>query len=166
MISPGSEHRKHPPIPAGPPHGASRLGDAPPPDTSRLRIFHAMAVRLDRWLWAARFYKTRSLAAQAIDGGKVRVNGARVKRAKGIVSGDEVRITKPPFEYTVVVQQESEHRRSAEAAHALYLETEASLAARERLRLQLRLQPSVTYDGKGRPTKRDRRAIQRLKRHR
>jgi ribosome-associated heat shock protein Hsp15 len=121
-------------------------------------------VRLDRWLWAARFFKTRSLAATAIDGGKVQVNGARVKRASHVHEGDLVRIRKPPYETTVEVVALSEHRGPAKAAHELYRETAESVAARELLRTQLKSQPSLAYEGKGRPTKRDRRAIDQFKR--
>lgn len=126
----------------------------------------ASAVRLDRWLWAARFFKTRSLAAQAADGGKVHVNGQRVKRSRQVTVGDELRIRKPPFEYRVIVRGLSEHRGPAKQAQQLYEETAASQRARERLRLQLRYQPTVTYEGKGRPTKKQRREIERLKRNR
>lgn len=123
-------------------------------------------VRLDKWLWAARFYKTRSLAADAIDGGKVQVNGARVKRARPVAVGDELRIRKPPFEFVLTVCALSEHRRSAAEARALYEETPDSIAAREKLRSQLRHEPTVAYEGKGRPTKKERRAIDRFKRGR
>jgi len=121
-------------------------------------------VRLDRWLWAARFFKTRSVAARAIDGGKVQVNGARVKRSMAIHVGDTLRITKSPFELTVVVRALSEHRGSASVAETLYEETPASREAREQLRLQLKYQPQVAYDGRGRPTKKDRRQLDRFKR--
>lgn len=123
-------------------------------------------VRFDRWLWAARFYKTRSLAAQAIDGGKVHLNGTRAKRSKGLQVGDQVRISKPPFEWIVIVRGLSEHRGAATEATQLYDETPASLEARETLRIRLKQQPNVAYEGKGRPTKKDRRAIERLKRRR
>lgn len=121
-------------------------------------------VRLDRWLWAARFFKTRSLAATAIDGGKVQVNGARVKRAAPIGTGDEVRIRKPPYEFVLEVLRASEHRGPAAEAQQLYRETDASVRARETLREQLRLQPHVSFEGKGRPTKKDRRDLDRLRR--
>jgi ribosome-associated heat shock protein Hsp15 len=78
-------------------------------------------VRLDRWLWAARFYKTRSLAARAIDGGKVQLNGTRVKRSALVHHDDTVRIRKPPVEYVVRVRELSEHRGSASVAQALYV---------------------------------------------
>ncbi len=123
-------------------------------------------VRLDRWLWAARFYKTRSLAAAAIDGGKVQHRGMRVKRSQLVLVGDEIRIRKPPYEFFVVVRALAEHRGSAADAQQLYRETPASISAREQLRQQLRHQPTVTYEGKGRPTKKDRRKIDRFRRDR
>ncbi len=122
------------------------------------------AVRLDRWLWAARWFKTRAIATASIEGGKVHVNGVRVKRSKLIRVGDELRISKPPFEFLVNVMALSEHRGSASVAQTLYREQETSIAKRERLKEQLRHQPSVTYEGKGRPTKKDRRRIDRFKR--
>lgn len=120
-------------------------------------------VRLDRWLWAARFYKTRSVAARAVDGGKVQVNGTRVKRSALVHPDDLVRIRKPPFEYVVKVRGLSEHRGPAAVAQSLYAETPESIEARDRLRAQLRHQPHTAYEGKGRPTKKDRREIERLK---
>ncbi len=119
-------------------------------------------VRLDRWLWAARWFKTRALAAGAIAGGKIRVNGERPKRARLISVGDEVRVRRGPFEFHLKVRGLSETRGPANVAQALYQETAASLEARTLLALRLRAQPQVTYAGKGRPTKRDRRAIERL----
>ena len=123
-------------------------------------------VRLDRWLWAARFYKTRSIAADAIDGGKVQVNGTRVKRSKLIEVGDRLRIRKPPYEFVVGVMRLSEHRGPAKIAQTLYEETPESVHAREALRSQLKHQPVTAFEGKGRPTKKDRRLIDRFKRGR
>ncbi|MGD8726548.1 MAG: RNA-binding S4 domain-containing protein [Gemmatimonadales bacterium] len=123
-------------------------------------------VRLDRWLWAARFYKTRSLAAAAIDGGKVQVNGTRVKRSSTVHVGDTIRVRKPPYETIVEIVELSEHRGPAKLAQTLYRETPESVAAREELRAQLKHQPHATYNGKGRPTKKDRRDIERFKRGR
>ena len=123
---------------------------------------HDAKVRLDRWLWAARWFKTRALAAQAIAGGKIRVNGERPKRARLISVGDEVRVRKGPFEFHLEVRDLSETRGPANVAQALYQETAASQVARAMLALQLKAQPQITYTGKGRPTKRDRRAIERL----
>lgn len=120
-------------------------------------------VRLDKWLWAARFYKTRGLAADAIDGGKVDVNGARAKRAKMVQVGDEVRVRQPPFEHTVMVRGVSERRGPASVAATLYEETAESKAKRDALALQIRSMPSGDWET-GRPTKRDRREIERFRR--
>ncbi len=121
-------------------------------------------VRLDRWLWAARWFKTRALASRALAGGKIRVNGERPKRARLIGLGDEVRIRRGPFEFHVIVRGLAEQRGPASVAARLYQETPTSVEARSRLALALRQQPQISYDGTGRPTKRDRRAIERLKR--
>jgi ribosome-associated heat shock protein Hsp15 len=121
-------------------------------------------VRLDKWLWAARFYKTRGLAAEAIDGGKVDVNGARAKRAKMVQLGDEVRVKQTPFEHVVLVRGISERRGPASVAATLYEETAESKAKREALATQIRSMPGDDWDS-GRPTKRDRREIERFKRH-
>lgn len=127
---------------------------------------HSDKVRLDRWLWASRFFKTRSLAAEAIDGGKVQVNDVRVKRSKQIEIGDVLHIRKPPYEFIVEVRQLAEHRAAAKVAQTFYQETPESAHSREMLRTQLKLQPKAAYDGGGRPNKRDRRQIDRFKRGR
>ena len=125
---------------------------------------HDGRVRADKWLWAARFYKTRSLATEAIAGGKVQVNGERVKPAKAIQVGDEVRIRQGTYEYHVVVRELAERRGPAARAAALYEETTASREARERIALQLKTMHAVFVpEQRGRPTKRDRRAIERFK---
>jgi ribosome-associated heat shock protein Hsp15 len=121
-------------------------------------------VRLDKWLWAARFYKTRGLAAEAVEGGKVQVNGDRVKRAKAVQAGDEIRIRQGPYEHLIVVRALAERRGPATAAAALYEERPESVAAREAMALQLRtLHAAFVPDSKGRPTKRDRRELEKLK---
>lgn len=120
-------------------------------------------VRLDRWLWAARFFKTRALAAAAVAAGKVELNGARAKRAKPLAVGDRLRIRRGPFEYIVVVRALAQQRASVAAAAALYEEDAEAKRRRERLAEQLRVAPSLRYEGKGRPTKKDRREIERLR---
>ncbi|HYT72684.1 MAG TPA: S4 domain-containing protein [Gemmatimonadales bacterium] len=120
-------------------------------------------VRLDTWLWAARFFKTRAVAAAAIDGGKVEVNGARAKRSKLLSLGDELRVRKGPFEYRIAVRGLSERRGPPRIAAGLYEEDAEARRLRERLAEQLRLAPSLRYEGKGRPTKRERRRIEKLK---
>lgn len=119
-------------------------------------------VRLDRWLWAARFFKTRALAAAAIGAGKVHVNGERAKRAKLVAPGDRLRVRRGPFEYLVTVRQVSEHRGPGAAAAALYEEDAEGKRLREQLARELRVAPPPRYEGKGRPTKRDRRALDEL----
>jgi ribosome-associated heat shock protein Hsp15 len=119
--------------------------------------------RIDKWLWAARFYKTRALAADAIAGGKVQVNGDRVKRAKPLQIGDEVRIRQGPYEHHVIVRELSDRRGPAVQAAALYQEKPESRAAREALALQLKSVHSAFLPDRGRPTKKDRREINRLK---
>jgi ribosome-associated heat shock protein Hsp15 len=120
-------------------------------------------VRLDKWLWAARFFKTRSAAAQAVDGGKVDVNGERGKRARMVQLGETITIRRPPYEHQVVVRGVAELRGSAVIAATLYEETAASRLARETLAFQLKNAPTLSFQGGGRPTKRDRREIERLK---
>ncbi len=121
-------------------------------------------VRADKWLWAARFYKTRSLAAEAIAGGKVQVNGERVKRAKPIQIGDEVRVRQGPYEHQVLVRELSERRGPASDAARMYEEKPESRAAREAMALQLKSLHAAFVPERGRPTKKDRREINRLKR--
>ena len=117
-------------------------------------------VRIDKWLWAARFFKTRSLATDAVTGGKVEVNGERAKPAKAVKAGDEVRLRLGPYEHTLIVRALGERRGSATVAQSLYEETEASRAARERLASQLKLAPAgFVFEEKGRPTKKDRRDL-------
>ena len=120
-------------------------------------------VRIDKWLWAARFFKTRSLATEAVDGGKVEVNGERAKPAKLIKAGDEVRLRLGPYEHILMVRALAERRGPASAAQALYEETEASRAERDKLAAQLRMAPAAfVYEEKGRPTKKDRRDLSRF----
>lgn len=122
-----------------------------------------MSVRLDKWLWAARFFKTRSLATEAVAGGKVEVNGERAKPAKAINPGDEIRVRLAPYEHVLIVRQLAERRGPAAAAHALYEETAASREARERLAAQLEIAPpAFVFEDKGRPTKKDRRDLARF----
>lgn len=120
-------------------------------------------VRIDRWLWAARFFKTRSLAAEAIDGGKVEVNGDRAKRSKLLAVGDTVRVRVGQDEWTVMVRGLSERRGPAREAQALYEETEDSRRERERLAEARRLSAPTFDFAEGKPTKKDRRSMRRLR---
>lgn len=121
-------------------------------------------MRLDKWLWAARFFKTRSLAASEVDAGHVDLNGERAKPAKQLRVGDELRIRLNQYTFVVHVRGLAERRGPASVAQTLYEETEASRQERARLAEQRRLAPSPTYEEGGRPTKRDRRDISRIKR--
>jgi ribosome-associated heat shock protein Hsp15 len=117
-------------------------------------------LRVDKWLWAARFFKTRSLAAHAVEAGKVLVNGARVKPAKALKPGDELQIRTPVFEYTVHVAQLAGRRGSATLAAQLYAETDESRRKREATkRARIEREPGI----RGRPTKRTRRRLQKLR---
>jgi ribosome-associated heat shock protein Hsp15 len=118
--------------------------------------------RIDKWLWAARFFKTRSLATQAVEGGKVLLNSERVKPAKGLRVGDELRIRTPVFEYTVQVAALSDKRGSASVAALLFTETPESIAKRDAARADRPPRDPSTFI-RGRPTKRDRRQLQRLR---
>ena len=117
-------------------------------------------VRLDKWLWAARFFKTRSLATDAVTGGKVEVNGDHAKPAKAIKPGDEVRLRLGPYEHILIVRALADRRGSATIAQTLYEETDASREAREKLSAQLKMAPAAfVFEEKGRPTKKDRRDL-------
>lgn len=120
------------------------------------------AVRLDKWLWAARFFKTRSAATDAVHGGKVAVNEEPAKPARSVKVGDTIRVRLPPFEHIVTVTGLAERRGSAEQAAALCTETAASLAARERQRELLKVAPVFAFET-GKPNKKDRRALERLR---
>lgn len=126
-------------------------------------IVPADAARLDKWLWAARFFKTRALAAEAIDGGKVHLNGERVKRSKGVKITDEVRVRLGPYEHRVIVKSVSDRRGPAAVAATLYEELAESRAAREALLERRRMEIAAGADDPGRPSKRDRRQIEQLR---
>jgi len=120
-------------------------------------------MRLDKWLWAARFFKTRNLAQAAVEGGRVKLGGERVKPAKELRLGDRVQITVGELAWDVVVAKMSERRGPASVARTLYEEIDASRAAREVKLEARRLQVEPARGLKGRPTKRDRRALDRLR---
>lgn len=118
-------------------------------------------VRIDKWLWAARFYKTRGLATEEIDKGRVRINDVEVKPAKEVKIGDTVALRQGPVTRTLLVRAISDKRGGAPQAQLLYEETEASLRLREQLSEQRRLEPATSQEH-GRPTKRDRRDIDKV----
>ena len=121
-------------------------------------------VRIDKWLWAARFFKTRALAVDAIGSGKILVNDERVKPAKSVQAGDIVSVRLGPYEHVILVVGLSERRGPATAAALLYQETSASIDARAKLSEQLRMAPAAfVFEDKGRPSKKDRRDIERLR---
>jgi ribosome-associated heat shock protein Hsp15 len=120
-------------------------------------------VRIDKWLWAARFYKTRSLATHAVDAGKVKLNGAAVKPAREVKIGDRLAPRVGDESWEVIVRGFNEQRRPAPEARLLYQETEASIRNRAQAAELRRLAPAPTAEHKGRPTKRDRRQIIRFR---
>ena len=120
------------------------------------------SVRLDQWLWAARFFKTRSLAAAAAQGGKVHVRGDRAKPAKAVRVGDEVQIRRGPYEWVVTVNALSTKRGPAKEAALLYEETAESVRNREAARTQIQAEATPFRERGGRPTKKDRRDWTRL----
>jgi len=119
-------------------------------------------MRLDKWLWAARFFKTRSLATQAIDNGRVKLNGERVKPARDVKPGDRLDVRIGDAEWTLTVQALAMQRGPAPVAQALYAEDPASLARRLQQASDRKLAASPAASIKGRPTKRDRRQIHRF----
>mgnify|MGYP003749410225 CR=1 FL=1 len=120
-------------------------------------------MRIDKWLWAARFFKTRGLAQDAIDHGRVLVEGERVKVARTLRVGETVTVRVAEVARVVVVRELSEQRGPAPAAQRLYEETADSVAAREAARERRRFFTEPARDIEGRPTKRDRRALDRAR---
>ncbi len=120
-------------------------------------------IRLDKWLWAARFFKTRSLAIEAVSGGKVHLNGARTKPAREIDIGDKLTIRRGPYEWTVVVRALSLRRGPASAATLLYDETEESKQNREEAVSEIRAQEWRSPHTKSRPSKKNRRDLARFR---
>ncbi len=118
--------------------------------------------RIDKWLFAARFFKTRSLAADAVERGRVTLNEQRVKPAKVVTVGDMLTIRIGHVQYVIKVLALSNTRGSATQAQLLYNETDESRQQREILAARMKAQPQPVFSSKGRPTKRDRREIERL----
>ena len=123
-------------------------------------------VRLDKWLWAARFFKTRALAAAAVAGGKVKLNGERVKAAKAVRVDDALHIAIGPYEYVIRVRALSARRGPAPQAALLYAESAPSQAARKALATRLAAERQHTPQPQGRPSKKQRRRIIQLKKSR
>jgi len=122
-----------------------------------------MTVRLDKWLWAARFYKTRNLAISAVRGGKVLVDGQRAKPSRHLNSGEQLKITKGREIFNVEVRTLGERRVAAKLAAEMYVESDESRAERERQQSERRFQFQGMQPPKGRPNKRDRQKIRRFK---
>lgn len=120
-------------------------------------------VRIDRWLWAARFFKTRSLAKAAIEGGKVSVDGHKPKPAKEIQRGQTVEVRRGDEVYTVVVEDLAEKRGSATIAQTLYSETTPSIELRETIRSQKRMERAGLTVPQSKPSKKQRRDLRKLK---
>jgi ribosome-associated heat shock protein Hsp15 len=122
-----------------------------------------VTVRLDKWLWAARFFKTRSAAQDAIEGGRIKLNGERTKPAKIVTVGDEVMIHIGAYEWLVTVRELSDRRGPASTARMLYAESAASAARRAELIERRKAFGHPGADGGARPTKRERRQLQRFR---
>ena len=119
-------------------------------------------MRIDKWLWAARFFKTRSLAAEAVTGGKIDVNGARAKPSRIMRLGDKLSIRRGPYEWTVAVKGLAKLRGPAAEAQLLYEETEESIRKREAISAQFKFERPPEFNIPGRPSKKDRRAVLRF----
>ena len=119
-------------------------------------------VRIDKWLWAARFFKTRSMATDAIDRGRVRIDGEPIKPSRNVKVNDKLVIDNGSDRWEVIVAAISDKRGPAPVARTLYFETDESIAKRENDKTARRLFPEPSMDIKGRPTKRDRRAMTRI----
>jgi ribosome-associated heat shock protein Hsp15 len=120
-------------------------------------------VRLDKWLWAARFFKTRALAVDAIGGGKVLYNGARPKPAHVVRMGDEIRVRLGPYEHVVVVRDVNGRRGPAKQAQLMYEETADSTAARAKLAAQLKAASMFNPQATWSDSKKDRRELRRMR---
>lgn len=120
-------------------------------------------MRLDKWLWCSRFFKTRSIAAEAIKAGKIKINGERAKPAKSIAPNDQLSIRKDLFRYEITVIDIPKARLSAALASQLYEEHADSIETRQQLNEQLKQEAKLYPRAKGRPTKHDRRQIIRFK---
>ncbi|MCK5829472.1 MAG: RNA-binding protein [Methylococcales bacterium] len=123
------------------------------------------SIRIDKWLWTARFFKTRKLAAEAVSGGKVHVNGQRCKPSKEIKLGIELSITKEPYQWELIIVGINTHRRPAKEAVLLYQEEQESIDKREQQRVQEKEQRALLpySEREHRPNKKQRRQIHRFK---
>ena len=122
-------------------------------------------VRLDKWLWASRFFKTRANAVEAVNGGKVHLNGVRVKPSRMVSIGDELAITRDNYRYTITVMGLNDKRRPAKEAQLLYEESEESIRSREQERELRRLNSASVHQTDKKPTKKERRQIHKWRGH-
>jgi len=122
-----------------------------------------ITIRLDKWLWCARFYKTRNIAANALKTGKVTANGDRAKPSKTVKPGDKLNIRKGPYHFVITVLGLAKSRKSAAGAALLYEESPQSISERESLAIQLKAEATLMPATKGRPSKKDRRSIIKFK---
>lgn len=120
--------------------------------------------RLDKWLWVARFFKTRSLAAEAVSGGKVHLNGDRVKPSRNIKAGDCLQITRGQFEFSITIEGLNKNRRPSVEAKILYSESEESIIKRNELAQSLKILNANMPHSEKRPSKKQRRQIVKFKR--
>ena len=116
-------------------------------------------VRLDKWLWASRFFKTRKNASEAINGGKIHLNGVRVKPARNIKVGDQLSITRDGYKYSVEVLALNDKRRPAKEAQQLYSEAKESIRAREQEREIRKLNNASIHQSDKKPNKKERRQM-------
>ena len=124
---------------------------------------NSISMRIDKWLWCARFFKTRSLSAEAVRSGKIKVNGDKTKPAKSVNLEDNLSIRKGAFKYDITIVEIPKTRQSAAKAALLYKESEESIEIRELLNTQLKSDAALFPKTHGRPTKRDRRKIIKFK---
>jgi ribosome-associated heat shock protein Hsp15 len=124
------------------------------------------STRIDKWLWAARFFKTRGLAAEAVAGGKIEINGSRPKPSRLVRAGDRLTIRRAVYEWTVIVKEVSKLRGPAAQAQGLYEETEDSVARRAAAMAQMSLERPPEFALPGRPSKKERRALARFTKRR
>jgi len=122
-----------------------------------------ITIRLDKWLWCARFYKTRNIAANALKTGKVTANGDRAKPSKTVKPGDKLNIRKGPYHFVITVLGLAKSRKSAAGAALLYEESPQSISERESIAIQLKAEAALMPAIKGRPSKKDRRSIIKFK---